>query len=73
MDLVDCGSVANFSTNFAILADITVIISLLLQEEAVGMAFPIDASYFDQFPLIHDDELCDIAGQQYPRSKDSQQ
>ena len=37
------------------------------------MAFPIDASYFDQFPLIHDDELCDIAGRQYPRLKDSQQ
>lgn len=28
----------------------------LLQDEAVGMAFPIDATYFDQFPLIYDCE-----------------
>ena len=27
----------------------------LLEEEAVGMAFPINTTYFDQFPLIIDD------------------
>ena len=36
------------------------------REEAVGMAFPIDAMYFDQFPQIFDDGLCDIAGRQNP-------
>ena len=44
----------------------------LLEEEAVGMAFPIDATYFDQFPLIFDDSLSDIAGRQNPRLKVSQ-
>ena len=27
----------------------------LLEEEAVGMALPVDATYFNQFPLIFDD------------------
>ena len=36
----------------------------LLQDEAVGIAFPIDATYFDQFPLIYDCE--DVAGVQHP-------
>ena len=31
----------------------------LLEEEAVGIAFPINATYFDQFPLIFDDGLSD--------------
>ena len=44
----------------------------LLEEEAVGMAFPIDATYFDQFPLIFDEGLSDIAGRQNPRLKVSQ-
>ena len=36
----------------------------LLHNEAVGMAFPIDATYFDLFPLIYDCE--DVAGVQHP-------
>ena len=44
----------------------------LLEEEAVGMAFPVNATYFDQFPLIFD-ELSDIAGRQNPRLKESQE
>ena len=44
----------------------------LLEEEAVGMAFPVDATYFDQFPLIFDEGLSDIAGRQNPRLKVSQ-
>ena len=39
---------------------------MLLEEKAVGMAFPIDAMYFDQFPLIFDDGLSDIAEGQNP-------
>ena len=37
------------------------------------MAFPINASYFDQFPLIFDDGLQDVAGRQYPHVAESQQ
>ena len=43
-----------------------------LEEEAVGMAFPINETYFDQFPLIFDDGLSDIVGRQSPRLKESQ-
>ena len=32
----------------------------VLQDEAVGMAFPVDSQYFDQFPLIFDGK--DVAG-----------
>ena len=32
----------------------------VLQDEAVGMAFPVDSKYFDQFPLVF--EGIDIAG-----------
>ena len=38
----------------------------------MGMALPIDAMYFDQFPLIFDDGLSDIAGRQNPCLKVSQ-
>ena len=38
----------------------------------MGMAFPIDATYFDQFPLIFDEGLSDIAERQNPRLKMSQ-
>ena len=44
----------------------------LFEEEAVGMAFPINATYFDQFPLIFDEGLSDIAGRQNPCLKVSQ-
>ena len=45
----------------------------LLEEEAVGMTFPINATYFDQFPLIFGNGLSDIAGRQNPRLKESQE
>ena len=32
----------------------------VLQDEAVGMAFPVDSKYFDQFPLVFGG--IDIAG-----------
>ena len=31
------------------------------------MAFPLDAKYFNNFPVIRGDVLEDIAGHQYPR------
>ena len=37
----------------------------VLQDEAVGMAFPVDSKYFDQFPLVF--EGIDIAGVQHPQ------
>ena len=42
----------------------------LLDEEAIGMAFPVDSRYFDQFPLIYNTDFeghGDVAGRQYPR------
>ena len=30
----------------------------------MGMEFPFDATYFDQFPLIFDEGLIDVAGRQ---------
>ena len=50
----------------------------LLEDEAAGMAFPLDAKYFDDFPLVHDEPKLgpsDKAGRQYPkhRSRDKLQ
>ena len=39
----------------------------LLDDEAAGMAFPLDAKYFDDFPIIHEHTCSDVAGRQYPR------
>ncbi len=40
----------------------------LLEDEAIGMAFPVDSCYFDQFPLIFDnvDTEVDVVGMQHP-------
>ena len=39
----------------------------LLEDEAAGMAFPLDGKYFDDFPVIRGDMHNDFAGRQYPR------
>jgi len=41
----------------------------LLEEEALGMAFPVDSRYFDQFPVIYNEEedKADVAGMQHPQ------
>ena len=39
----------------------------LLEDEAAGMAFPLDVKYFDDFPIIHERTCSDVAGHQYPR------
>ena len=38
----------------------------LLEDEAAGMAFPLDGKYFDDFPVIRGDMHNDLAGCQYP-------
>ena len=38
----------------------------ILEDEIVGMAFPIDARFFDNYPLVFGKED-DIAGRQYPQ------
>ena len=40
----------------------------LLQDEVVGMAFPVDSRYYDQFPLIYGEDEADIAGLQHPQN-----
>ena len=42
----------------------------VLQDEAVGMAFPVDSKYFDQFPLVF--EEIDIAAVQHPQPQESE-
>ena len=37
----------------------------ILEDEAVGMAFPIDSNYFEQYAAIYDD--ADVAGVQHPQ------
>ena len=42
----------------------------LLENEAAGMAVPLDAKYFDDFPLIYGEPVLgpsDKAGRQYPQ------
>ena len=41
-----------------------VALDVLLEDEAVGMAFPVDSRYFDNFPLIFEQK--DVAGVQHP-------
>ena len=45
----------------------------LIVEKAVGMAFQINATYFDQFPSIFDYGFSDIAVRQNPYLKESQE
>jgi hypothetical protein len=40
-------------------------LSLVLEDEVAGMAFPIDARFFDNYPLVLGKED-DVAGRQYP-------
>ena len=42
----------------------------LLEQEALGMAFPVDSRYFDQFPLIFDEgeDKPDVVGMQHPQT-----
>ena len=42
----------------------------VLQDEAVGMAFPVDSKYFDQFPLVFEER--DIAAVQHPQPQESE-
>ena len=56
--------------NPALLEDQNIPLEKLLEDEAAGMAFPLDAKYFEEFPLIYNEELftaADKAGRQFPK------
>ena len=41
----------------------------VFKDKAAGLAFPFDAKYFDQCPLVSNDNTADIAGRRYPKAK----
>lgn len=51
--------------NPSLLDDQDIPLSRLLQEEAFGMAFPLDSSFFDQYPLMFEEK--DVAGMQHTK------
>lgn len=53
--------------NPTLLQEQNISLDQLLEDEAVGMAFPLDANYFDNFPAMTKDWSEDIAGRQCPR------
>ena len=56
--------------NPALLEEQNIPLERLLENEAAGMAFPLDAKYFDDFPLIYGEPVLgpsDKAGRQYPK------
>ena len=53
--------------NPKLLEDQSISLEKLLEDEAAGMAFPLDGKYFDDFPVIRKDMHSDVAGRQYPR------
>ena len=52
--------------NPKLLEDQSISLEKLLEDEAASMAFPLDAKYFDDFPVIRGDVCHDVAGRQYP-------
>ena len=58
--------------NPGLLEDQNISLDRLLEGEAAGMAFPLDAKYFDDFPLIYNEPALgpsDKAGRQYPQPR----
>jgi hypothetical protein len=51
-----------------LLDDLNLPLDKVLEDEA-GLAFPLDAKYFDQFPIVSNDVVADIAGRQYPKAE----
>ena len=52
--------------NPKLLEDQSIPLEKLLEDETAGMAFPLDAKYCDDFPVIRGDMHSDVAGCQYP-------
>ena len=48
--------------NPKLLEDQSISLEKLLEDEAAGMAFPLDANYFNDFPVIRGNMHEDIAG-----------
>ena len=55
--------------NPSLLDELNIPLEKVLEDEAAGLAFPLDAKYFDQFPLVSNDDIPDIAGRRYPKSE----
>ena len=57
--------------NPALLEDQKIPLKDILDKEAIGMAFPVDSSYFDKYPLVYNASsepgTGDVAGRQHPR------
>ena len=53
--------------NPKLLEDQSISLENVPEDEAAAMAFPLDAKYFDDFPVIRVDMDNDIAGRQYSR------
>ena len=51
--------------NPELLAKSNLSLEQILEDEAAGMAFPVDARFFDNYQLVFDKED-DVAGRQYP-------
>ena len=52
--------------NPSLLDDLNIPLEKVLEDEAAGLGFPLDAKYFDQFPLVSND---DITGRQYLKAE----
>ena len=52
--------------NPEVLAKANLSLEKILEDEVAGMAFPVDARFFDNYPLVFGKED-DVAGRQYPR------
>ena len=52
--------------NPEIIAKVNLSLEQILEDEVAGMAFPIDARFFDNYPLVFGKED-DVAGRQHPR------
>ena len=42
--------------NPSLLDDLNIPLEKVLEDEAAGLAFPLDAKYFDQFPITSNDD-----------------
>ena len=54
--------------NPSLLDDLNIPHEKVLENEAAGLAFPLDAKFFDQFPIVSNNDKPDIAGHQYPKA-----
>lgn len=56
----------NLVVSTEVLAKVNLSLEQILKDEVAGMAFPVDARFFDSYPLVFGKEE-DAAGRQYPQ------